>query len=85
MCIRDRGEVEGNRKLTEGRIYDLLIEQGPCTKEQLAEITKTTDRTVQKYLITLEKQGLADHYVEPGTRGRKLWFAIKSTEDRKLK
>ncbi len=79
------GEVEGNRKLTEGRIYDLLIEQGPCTKEQLAEITKTTDRTVQKYLITLEKQGLADHYVEPGTRGRKLWFAIKSTEDRKLK
>lgn len=78
------GEVEGNRKLTEGRLYDLLMEQGPCTKDGLAEITKTTDRTVQKYLIILEKQGLADNYTEPGSRGKKLWFAINSTEDRKL-
>ena len=78
------GEVEGNRKLTEGRLYDLLVDQGPCSKESLAEITRTTDRTVQKYLITLEKQGLVDNYIEPGSRGRKLWFVMNSTEDRKL-
>lgn len=77
------GELEGNRKLTDGRILDLLVEQGPCAKEHLAEITKTTGRTVQKYLVSLEKQRLADNYIESGTTGRKLWFATNGTEERK--
>lgn len=53
------GELEGKRKLSAKKLYDLLRETGPSTVKELKKLTGTSDKTVRTYLKELEAQKLA--------------------------
>ncbi len=75
LLLEHKGELEGNRKVTEERLFDLLTQEGPCDVYHLADITKTADKTVRGYLTAMMNQGLVDSYKEPGAR-KKQWFVL---------
>ena len=68
------GELEGNRKLSAKKLYDLLREAGPCTIKELIRLTGTGDRTVRTYLKELEAQELAGYEVPK--RGAWRWYYL---------
>lgn len=69
------GELEGKRKLSAKKLYDLLREAGPSTVNELVELTGAGDRTVRTYLKELEAQELAG--CEPPTgKGPWTWYYL---------
>ena len=68
------GELEGNRKLSAKKLYDLLQEAGPSTIKELMRLTGTGERTVRTYLKELEAQELAGYEVPE--RGAWRWHYL---------
>ena len=69
------GELEGKRKLSAKKLYDLLREAGPSTVKDLMGLTGTGDRTVRTYLKELEAQELAGYEVPE--RGAWRWYHLQ--------
>ena len=68
------GELEGNRKLSAKKLYDLLRETGPSTVRKLMELTSAGDRTVRTYLKELQDQELAGYEIPE--KGAWEWYYL---------
>jgi predicted transcriptional regulator len=60
---------------TDQKVYDVLVEQGPLTRDELVARTKVARTTIYDALTRLSIRGLVTRFTEPRqSRGRRRVF-----------
>lgn len=77
LCYINGGPAQPNRKMVKERIFEIVGKEAPCSKKQIAQITNRSERTVQKYLVELEEQGVVQSMIVKGSKGMKHWRPVK--------